>query len=178
MPASLDHITASEIPMLFMGQEFLEDKQWSDDDSGHPELRLHWQGLEQGDKQLADHLRFTRELIALRWQYPGLRGEGFRVTHCDDTDRVLVFQRWVPGAGDDVLVVVGFANFTRTGYRVGFPGGGTWREVFNSDVYENWVNPNVAGNGGQIFAEPQPLHEFTHSAALVLPANALLVFAR
>lgn len=171
-------LTAPGIPMLFMGQEFLEDKQWSDDVSGHPELLLHWQGLEHGDKQMADHLRFTRELIRLRWQYPGLRGEGFRVTHCDDADRVLVFQRWVPGAGDDVLVVVSLANFNRSGYRIGFPSGGAWREVFNSDVYENWVNPNVAGNGGQIFADPQPLHEFTHSAALVLPANTLLVFAR
>jgi 1,4-alpha-glucan branching enzyme len=28
---------------------------------------------------------------------------------------------------------------------VGFPGTGTWREVFNSDVYDNWVNPVVAG---------------------------------
>jgi hypothetical protein len=28
-----------------------------------------------------------------------------------------------------------------------------------------------------VFAEPQPLHEFDHSAALTLPANSVLVFA-
>ena len=40
-------LTMPGIPMLFMGEEFLEDKQWSDDVSGHPELRLFWQGLDR-----------------------------------------------------------------------------------------------------------------------------------
>jgi hypothetical protein len=35
----------------------------------------------------------------------------------------------------------------------------------------------VAGNGGRVVAEPWPLHGFGHSAALVLPANSVLVFA-
>ena len=74
--------------------------------------------------------------------------------------------------------MVHLSTFSRSGYRIGFPDGGEWREIFNSDVYENWVNPNVAGNGGQVFAEPQPLDGFSHSAALVLPANSILVFSR
>lgn len=45
-------------------------------------------------------------------------------------------------------------------------------------LYENWVNSRFVGNVGGIFAEPQALHEFTHSAALVLSANSVLVFAR
>ena len=45
------------------------------------DLLLHWAGLDAGDKQMADHLRFTSELIALRWRHPGLRGNGFRVVH-------------------------------------------------------------------------------------------------
>jgi 1,4-alpha-glucan branching enzyme len=28
---------------------------------------------------------------------------------------------------------------------LGFPIPGFWREVFNSDVYDHWVNPKVAG---------------------------------
>ncbi len=41
-------LTAPGIPMLFMGQEFLEDKQWSDDPaSGH---LIWWQGIEDGDR--------------------------------------------------------------------------------------------------------------------------------
>lgn len=46
------------------------------------------------------------------------------------------------------------------------------------DVYESRINPEVVGNGGRVFAEPSPLHGFGHSAALVLPANSVLVFAR
>jgi 1,4-alpha-glucan branching enzyme len=100
------------------------------------------------------------------------------VVHAHDQNRVLAFHRWVEGKGHDVIVVLHLATFHRFGYHIGFPGGGVWREIFNSDVYENWVNPQVAGNGGQVVAEPQPLHGFGHSASLVLPANSLLVFAR
>ena len=171
-------LTAPGVPMLFMGQEFLEDKQWSDNFDFHDELLLHWDGLDAADRPMVDHLRFTRELIHLRWQYPALRGQGFRVIHAHDQNRVLAFHRWVEGTGGDVLVVVHLAPFNRFGYRIGFPGGGEWREVFNSDVYEDWVNPNVVGNGGRVFADPTPLHGFADSAALALPANSLLVFAR
>jgi 1,4-alpha-glucan branching enzyme len=171
-------LTAPGIPMLFMGQDFLEDKQWSDNFELHKDLLLHWAGLDRGDTQMLDHLRFTRELINLRWRFPGLRGQGFRVVHSHDRNRVLAYHRWVEGEGHDVMVVVHLSTFNRFGYRIGFPDGGAWQEAFNSDVYENWVNPDVVGNGGGIHAEPQPLHDFSHSAALVLPANSVLVFAR
>lgn len=171
-------LTAPGIPMLFMGQEFLEDKQWSDDLEHQQRLLLHWAGIENGDRQMIDHLRFIRELIQLRRRYPGLRAGGFRVVHVHDQNRVLAFHRWVEGEGHDVIVVAHLATFNRTGYRIGFPGGGEWREIFNSDVYENWVNPNVAGNGGAVHADPFPLHDFGYSASLVIPANSILVFAR
>jgi 1,4-alpha-glucan branching enzyme len=171
-------LTAPGLPMLFMGQEFLEDKQWSDNLDAHKDLLLYWAGLDTGDKQMLDHLRFTRELLALRWRYPGLRGQGFRAVHAHDDNRVLAFHRWVEGEGGDVMVVVHLSTFHRYDYRIGFPGGGPWREVFNSDVYENWVNPGVAGNGGGVWADPQPMHGFDNSAALTLPANSVLVFAR
>jgi 1,4-alpha-glucan branching enzyme len=163
--------------MLFMGQEFLEDKQWSDNLEFRRDLLLHWAGLDWGDKQMLDHLRFTRELIGLRWRCPGLRGDGFRVVHVHDQNRVLAFHRWVEGEGHDVMVVVHLCTFNRFNYRIGFPSGGDWQELFNSDVYENWVNPDVVGNSGRVAPEPHPLHEFRHSAALTLPANSLLVFA-
>jgi 1,4-alpha-glucan branching enzyme len=171
-------LTAPGIPMLFMGQEFLEDKQWSDNFDFHRALLPHWAGLEQGDKQMLDHVRFTGDLLKLRWRQPALRGQGFRVVHVHDENRVLAFQRWVEGEGHDVLIVVHLSPFNRFGYRIGFPGGGEWREVFNSDVFENFVNPDAVGNAGRVYAEPQPLDGFGHSAGLVLPANSLLVLAR
>jgi 1,4-alpha-glucan branching enzyme len=171
-------LTAPGIPMLFMGQEFLEDKQWSDDFIAHQDLLLYWAGLDRGDKQMLDHLRFMQELLNLRRRSPALRGQGFRLVHVHDQNRVLAFHRWVEGEGYDIIVVAHLADFTRVGYRIGFPGGGDWREVFNSDVYENWVNAGVMGNGGRVTAGQEPLHGFDYSVAVVLPANSLLVFTR
>ena len=171
-------LTAPGIPMLFMGQEFLEDKQWSDNLDLHQDLLLYWAGLDTGDKQMLDHVRFTRELLEVRRHTPGLRGQGFRAVHAHDQNRVLAFHRWVEGEGHDVIVVVHLAPINRLDYRIGFPGGGAWREVFNSDVYENWVNPGVTGNGGGVWADGEAMHGFDHSAALTLPANSVLVFAR
>ena len=76
------------------------------------------------------------------------------------------------------MVVVHLSTFNRFGYQIGFPSGGEWREVFNSDVYENWVNPGVTGNGAGVFANATPMHGFGFFAALALPANSVLVFAR
>jgi 1,4-alpha-glucan branching enzyme len=171
-------LTAPGIPMLFMGQEFLEDKQWSDDIDHEQGLLLYWDGLHKGDKQMVDHLRFARELMGVRWNQPALRGQGFRVVHAHNENRVLAFHRWVEGEGRDVLVVVHLSPNNRFNYRIGFPGPGFWREVFNSDVYENWVNPNVAGNGTGVNADQDGMHGFAQSASLLLPANSILIFAR
>ena len=171
-------LTAPGIPMLFMGQEFLEDKQWSDDVHGHPELLIYWDGLDAADPVMRDFLRCTRELVRLRRDHPGLRGDGCRATGADDGNRVLSFHRWVEGVGADVIVVASLANANRYGYRIGFPGGGVWREVMNTDVYDRWVNPDVAGNGGQATAEPVAWQGFGYSAVLTIPANSVLVFAR
>ena len=40
--------------------------------------------------------------------------------------------------------------------------------MFNSDVYDNWVNPWVAGNGSGVQANGGPLHGFAASASVVI----------
>lgn len=168
-------LTAPGIPMLFMGQEILEDKPWSD--TPGPDTEIWWAGLDS-DKNMSDFLRFTRELIGIRRSQPALRGEGCAIIHVHDANRVLAFQRWVDGVGDDVVVVCSLNESTWYGYDIGFPGGGHWLELFNSDVYDNWVNPLVAGNGGGLDADGPPMHGLPASASLTIPANGLLIFAR
>jgi len=169
-------LTAPGIPLLFMGQEFLEDKPWSDSDKN---LLIYWDGVDRGtDKAMVDHLRFTRELIGLRRHQPALRGEGINVFHVHNANRVIAFQRWVEGVGRDVVVVASLNESTFRGYALGFPGPGRWLEVFNSDVYDNWVNPIVAGNGSGIDASGGPMHGLPNSATIVIPANGFVVFAR
>lgn len=167
-------LTAPGIPLLFMGQEFLEDKQWNDTFADS----LFWAGLEGGDKIMADHLRFTRELVSIRRRHPALRGEGVRVFHVHNGNRVIAFQRWVEGVGRDVIVVATLNESTYFNYSVGFPSAGRWIEVFNSDVYDGWVNPMTAGNGGGVDVFGGTMHGLPASAAITIPANGLLVFAR
>ena len=170
-------LTAPGIPQLFMGQEFLEDKQWSWDPKS-PNL-IWWAGLTSGsDQAMVDHLRFSQDLIHLRWNYPALRGENVRPFHVHNQNRVIAFHRWLEGAGQDVIVAATLSDTTWYNYGIGFPFAGSWREVFNSDVYDNWVNPIVAGNGGGILAAGPPLHGFQASANIVIPANGFVVFAR
>ena len=159
-----------------MGQEFLEDKQWSWDPSA-PNL-VWWAGLNKGaDQAMVNHLRFTQDLIRLRWAYSALRGDNVNPFHVHDQNRVIAFHRWLDSGGD-VVVVATLAEDTWYNYDVGFPFPGPWREVFNSDVYQNWVNPIVAGNGGGVVASGPPLHGFMASASIVIPANGLVVFSQ
>jgi 1,4-alpha-glucan branching enzyme len=169
-------LTAPGVPMLFMGQEFLEDKSWNDDFNDRDHL-IGWDGLIT-DRSMIDYLRFTRDLIALRRSQPALRGESINVYHVHSHNRVLAFHRWIEGSGQDVVMVMSLNESTLWNYRVGFPQTGGWREIFNSDVYDHWVNPIVAGNGTGVNADAAPLHGLPASASIVIPANGLLVFAR
>jgi 1,4-alpha-glucan branching enzyme len=170
-------LTAPGIPQIFMGQEFLEDKQWSWDPASSN--LIWWAGLTSGtDIVRVDHLRFTQDLIRLRWNYAAMRGDNVNPFHVHNQNRVIAFHRWLEGSGQDVIVAATLAEDTWYNYGIGFPFGGSWREVFNSDVYDNWMNPIVAGNGGAINATGPSLHGFPASANIVIPANGFVVFAR
>jgi 1,4-alpha-glucan branching enzyme len=160
--------------MLFMGEEFYEDKQWSDDS---PNLLIYWDGL-NSDRTMIDFHRFTSELLSLRRRQPALRSEGVATISMDDYNRILAYQRWIPGAGRDVIVVASLNESTLNGYQIPFPSAGHWLEVFNSDVYENWVNPWAAGNSGGVQADGPGLNGLAASASITIPANSVLVFAR
>lgn len=168
-------LAAPGIPMLFMGQEFLEDKFWSDSPDYYKDNLIWWDGLES-DCAMQDHLRFTRELLWLRRSIPALRSDAINVFHVHGKNRVLAFHRWAAGGGSDVVVAANLSEHTWWTYNLGFPYAGQWHEVFNSDIYDRWVNPQAAGNQGRIVAGFTPLHGFEASSAVVLPPNSVLIF--
>jgi 1,4-alpha-glucan branching enzyme len=169
-------LTAPGIPQLFMGQEFFEDKQWDWDLT--QKLLIWWEGVNGADQAMVNHLRFTQDLIRLRRRQPALRSDSVRSFHIHNMNRVIAYHRWIEGQGRDVIVVASLNENTWRNYNIGFPSGGRWLEVFNSDVYDNWVNPIVAGNGGAIDANGGPAHDFPTSANIMIPANGVVVFAR
>jgi len=168
-------LAAPGVPAIFMGQEFLEDKFWSDNPAYFRETLIWWDGLDT-DGAMQDHLRFMRDLVWLRRRLRGLRGDAINVFHAQNDTRVLAFHRWVETSGHDVVVVASLSEHTQGDYELGFPQRGAWLEAFNSDVYDHFVNPAVAGNGGRVSADGPPRHGLPTSARLVIPANAVLVF--
>jgi 1,4-alpha-glucan branching enzyme len=172
-------LTSPGTPMLFMGQEFLEDKLWSDDSHLTGDL-IWWDGLGGADPNMADFHRFTRDLIGVRRRYGALRANSLNIYPPDVTNRVAVFQRWVEGYGGDVVVVLSLneSTFHDHSYAIGLPEPGHWHEVFNSDLYDHFPNPLVQGNPDGVDADGPPLHSMNQSAGITIAANAVLVFSQ
>jgi 1,4-alpha-glucan branching enzyme len=121
-------LTSPGIPMLFQGQELLEDR-WFDDT-----VALDWgkAGTHEGI------VRLHHDLIALRrggrGTTRGLRGEQVEILRADDRAKLLAFHRWHEGGrGDDVVVVANFTAQPIRDLRLGFPAVGRWRVRLNSD---------------------------------------------
>jgi 1,4-alpha-glucan branching enzyme len=107
-----------------------------------------------------------------------LRADNVHAYYISDNDRILAYHRWIDGTGQDVIVVASLAETAYYAYDLGFPIAGAWAELFNSDVYDNFINPTPTGNGGSITAGSTPLHGFAASAPITIPANGVLVFSR
>ena len=121
-------MTTPGIPMLFQGQEFLEDGWFQDT------LPLDWDKSDE----FSGLLRMYRDLIRLRLNRTGvtrgLTGSGVNSFHQNHHDNVIAFHRWYHGGpGDDVVVVANLSNQAHQDYLLGFPAPGTWRLRFNSD---------------------------------------------
>ena len=149
--------------LLFMGQEFAQDREWNHDAS------LDWELLErprhQGVRRLVADLN---RLYALQPALHSLDFEvqGFSWIDCHDSAQsVLSFIR---RAGPAVAVVVlNFTPIPRFKYRIGVPLAGEWREAFNSDsTYYGGAN---VGNAGVARTEPRPWMEHPQSLELSLP---------
>jgi len=141
--------TAPGIPLIFQGQEFLEDKYFRDD------VPLDWTKL---TTHAGIHLLY-RDLIRLRRNGPGrtrgLSGSGLHVHHVNNDEKVLAFHRWADGGPeDDVIVVANFGNRSYRDYALGFPRAGLWRVRFNSDWegysadFANTPGYDTAAGGG------------------------------
>jgi len=120
--------TSPGIPMIFQGQEFLEDDWFHDQDP------LDW----SKKKRFAGIFRLYQDLIRLRLnrdgQTRGLCGQEVVVHHVNNDRKILAYHRWADGGpGDSVLVVANFSNHPQQDYVIGFPAVGEWVVRFNSD---------------------------------------------
>ncbi|MCE0485003.1 MAG: alpha amylase C-terminal domain-containing protein [Methylacidiphilales bacterium] len=168
-------LTTPGIPMLFEGQEFLENGWFRDD------RMVDWKKLET----FKGINRLYRELIHLRRNHfgntRGLTGPFIHVHHLNDHEKVIAFHRWAEGgAKDDVIVAASFSHQPLTeNYRIGFPHGGRWIIRFNSDWKGYSSDFNDVGNPeGHVRAEKQPYDGFDYSGTVALPPYGFLIFSQ
>jgi len=132
-------LTSPGIPMLFEGQELLEDRWFQDSDP------IDWSRAEDQNGILCMY----RDLIALRRDLHnstrGLCGQDVSVFHCNHEEKVIAYHRWdQQGPRDSVVVVVNLKNRNVDNYTIGFPRPGLWKTRFNSDSYN--YGPNFANH--------------------------------
>ena len=142
-------MTSPGVPMIFEGQEILEDGFFADTDP------IDWTKL----TTYAGIQAMYRDLIRLRRNWynntRGLRGNNVNVYHINNNDKLIAYHRWESGgAGDDVVVIVNMANKSYSSYNLGMPSGGLWRVRFNSDWngyssdFSNWPSNDSWANWG------------------------------
>jgi 1,4-alpha-glucan branching enzyme len=154
--------------LLFMGCEF---GQWTEWDF---RSQLDWALLDfpthQGVRRAVTDLNRTYRALPALHRRDG-DPDGFRwIVVDDEAQSVMAWLRF--GDLDDapVAVVCNFTPVARTGYRLGLPHAGVWREVFNSDA-EAYGGSGM-GNLGRVRAWPGGAHGYPASAEIVVPPLA------
>lgn len=167
-------LTMPGIPMLFQGQEFLEDDYFQDTDP------LDWTKATTYSRIRTMY----KDMIALRRNRlgttAGLTGPNVNVFHTNNSAgaKLVAFHRWNNGGpGDDVVVVANFTNTAFASYEIGLPTAGTWYTHFNGNSTKYSLDFTGAG-GGTFTTTPNPLHGLNHRAAVSVGPWSMLVISQ
>ncbi|WP_444666162.1 1,4-alpha-glucan branching protein GlgB [Cereibacter changlensis] len=157
--------------LIFMGCEFAQDREWNHNQS------LDWHLLDDPSHRGVQAL--VRDLNRIYRETPALyrndsRPEGFQWLEANDADQS-VFAYARKGRAEEPMVVVAL-NMTpvERRYRLGFPAGGQWDEVLNSDaaVYGGLNRGNLGG----VVTEAVGWHGQEQSALVTLPPLSAVIF--
>jgi 1,4-alpha-glucan branching enzyme len=149
--------------LLFMGQEFAQRREWSEERS------LDWELMDAPAH--AGVAQLIRDLNRAYRQTPALHardceGEGFRWLIADDTENsVFAWLRMAPGQ-PPVAVIANMTPAYHESYRIDLPHDGTWAELINSDA--QGYGGSGKGNLGQV-------HVRDGAAHIVLPPLATIM---
>ena len=120
--------TAPGIPMIFQGQEMLENQQFSSTRA------VDWSKT----NTYGYIVQLYRDLISarrdLKGYTPGLEGDQCGMLQVDNINKLIAYHRWKSAApNQDVVIIANFANTNVSNYTLTFPSAGTWYVHFNSD---------------------------------------------
>ena len=128
--------------LLFMGQEFGQEREWSE------ERELDWFLLENPLNR--GMLDYVAELLKIYRKYPALyefdaSWDGFEWINADDADRsIYSYMRKGSSGKNNILIVLNMTPMRRNNYWVGVPNKGKYKLLLNSD------EKRFGGNGGDI----------------------------
>ena len=150
--------------LLFMGQEFAQESEWSEQRS------LDWWLLDLPDHRgvalLLKELNAVYRASSALWSQDH-EPAGFAWIDANDANgNVLSFLRYGTD-GSAVACISNFAGMPHEDYRLGLPWPGRWREVVNTDA-EAYSGSGV-GNFGGVTASTDGWHGQPASALLRLP---------
>ncbi len=158
--------------LLFMGQEFGQEREWSE------ARELDWFLL--GEKYNRGMQDYVRELLAMYRKYPALyefdnSWQGFEWMNADDKENsVYSFIRKSSTGKNSLLFVLNMTPMKREGYLVPVPKKKKYKLLLNSD------EERFGGFGNQVPAEitaqAKPWHYQNYSLSVDLPPYAALVF--
>ncbi|MCX5388234.1 1,4-alpha-glucan branching protein GlgB [Streptomyces sp. NBC_00083] len=150
--------------LLFMGQEFAQDTEWSHEKG--PDWSMLRHAPHAGVRDLVRDLNHRYTADPALWSRDG-DPEGFRWIDADAAeDNVYSFVRH--GSDGELLVCVyNFQPAPRYGFRLALPAAGRWREVLNTDAAAYGGSGTV--NAGPVLADGEPLRGLPASATVVLP---------
>ena len=157
--------------LLFMGGEFAQRREWNHD------MSLDWHLLDQpkhaGIQCLVRDLNHLYRDTAALYQRD-FSAEGFEWIDCsDNVQSVIAFLRRGSNPAELVVVVCNMTPVIRSGYRIGVPVAGRYRERINSDA--SVYGGSGVGNLGEVSSDAIAVHGRDHSLSLTLPPLATLI---
>lgn len=157
--------------LQFMGSELAQWKEWNHD------AELDWalcgQRFHDGIRRLIGDLnRNYKEQPALH--QVDFSETGFRWIECDDAaNSIYAFIRLSKDKAESVIVACNFTPIPRTGYRLGVPTPGFYKEFFNSDA--DCYGGSNTGNSGGTYSESVPIKGFSDSITVTLPPLGVIL---
>ena len=119
-------MTAPGIPMIFQGQEFMEDEYFKDD------VGLDWTKHEK----MRGINRLAADLISLRTgrfeSTQGLREQEIEILHLNQETKILAYKRANSDNFEPVLVILNLGNQDFENYKIGIDIEANWKLRFNS----------------------------------------------
>ncbi|MGB8209574.1 MAG: 1,4-alpha-glucan branching protein GlgB [Mycobacterium sp.] len=156
--------------LLFMGQEFGQRAEWSEQ-RGLDWFQLDENGFSNGISRLVNDINMIYRGCPALWSRDTTPDGYSWIDANDSANNVLSFLRY--GSDGSVMACVfNFSGAQHSGYRLGLPSAGRWREVLNTDAIV--YNGTGIGNLGGVDATDEPWHGRPASAVLVLPPTSAL----